>query len=135
MIEAKPFRIFIAVHSVLKSERLSFNIKLILHKILIRSIIAYACPAWEFAADTHLLKWQSLQNKVLRTAGNFPTCTPVRDFHRAFNLPSVYDYIRKLCREQAEVIQNHENDYVRVIGQGEARHRKHKRLKPGDGQA
>jgi hypothetical protein len=37
----------------------------------------------------------------------------------------------KLSRQQAEVIQNHENANVRNIGQGEARHRKYKRLKLG----
>jgi hypothetical protein len=31
--------------------------------------------------------------------------------------------------------QNHENDHVRSIGQGEARHRKYKRLKLNGGQA
>jgi hypothetical protein len=41
----------------------------------------------------------------------------------------------KLCRQQAEVIQNHENANVRNIGQGEPRHRKYKRLKLGGGQA
>jgi hypothetical protein len=40
-----------------------------------------------------------------------------------------------LCRQQAEVIENHDNENVRNIGQGEARHRKHKRLKLGGGQA
>jgi hypothetical protein len=76
-----------------------------------------------------------MQNKVLRTTGNFPRCTPVRDLHTAFNLPYVYDYIPKLCGQQAEVIQNHENEHVRVIGQDEGRHRKYKRLKLGGGQA
>jgi hypothetical protein len=37
--------------------------------------------------------------------------------------------------EQAEVIQNHMNEHVRIIGQGEARNRKYKRLKLGGGQA
>jgi hypothetical protein len=64
----------------------------------------YACPAWELAAETYLLKEQSLQNKVLCTTGNFPRCTPVHDLHMAFNLPYVYDYITKFCRQQAEVI-------------------------------
>jgi hypothetical protein len=41
----------------------------------------------------------------------------------------------KLSRQQAEVIQNQENANVRNIGQGEARHRKFKRLKLGGGQA
>jgi hypothetical protein len=82
-------------------ERLSANIKLTLYK-----------------ADIYLLKSQRLQNKVLRTIGNLTRCTPVCDFHTAFNLPHVFDYITKLCRQQAEVIQNHENEHVRGAGQG-----------------
>jgi hypothetical protein len=77
----------------------------------------------------------TLQNKVLCTIGNFPRCTPDRDMCIAFSLPFVYDYITKLCRTQAEVIRSHENEHVRDIGQGEARHRKYKRLKLGGGQA
>jgi hypothetical protein len=55
--------------------------------------------------------------------------------HTAFNLPDVYDYVTKLYRRQAEIIQNHENEHVRGIGQGEARQRKYKRFKLGGGQA
>jgi hypothetical protein len=40
-----------------------------------------------------------------------------------------------ICRQQAEVIQNHDNENVGNIGQGEARHRKYKSLKLGGGQA
>jgi hypothetical protein len=36
---------------------------------------------------------------------------------------------------QAEVIQNHENEHIRGIGQGEAKRRKYKRLRLGCGQA
>jgi hypothetical protein len=81
------------------------------------------------------MKLQRLQHKVLRTTGNFPRRTPVRDLHVAFDIPFVYDYIRKLCRQQAEVIQNHDNKNAGNIGQGEANHRKYKRLKLGGGQA
>jgi hypothetical protein len=38
-------------------------------------------------------------------------------------------------RQQAEVIQNHENANVCNIGQGKPRHRKYKSLKFGGGQA
>jgi hypothetical protein len=41
----------------------------------------------------------------------------------------------KLCRQQAEVILNHDNENVRYIGQGEDQDRKCKRLKLGGGQA
>jgi hypothetical protein len=46
--------------------------------------------------------------------------------HAAFQVPYVYDYITKLCRRQAEIIHNHENEYVCNIGQGETPHRKYK---------
>jgi hypothetical protein len=75
------------------------------------------------------------QNRVLRAIGNFDRRILVGDLHLAFKIPYLYDYITKLCRRQAEVILNHENPNVRAIGQGEARHRKHKRLKLGGGQA
>jgi hypothetical protein len=97
--------------------------------------MTYACPAWELAADTCLLKLQRLQNKILRTIGKFRRPKPVRDLHTTFNLSYVYGHITKLCRQQAEVIQNHENEHVISIGQGEARHTKYKRLKLGGRQA
>jgi hypothetical protein len=67
IIEAKAFITFIRIYSLLKSDRLSAKIKITLHKALIRTVI-----------------------KVLRTIGNFPRCTPVRDMHPAFNLSYVY---------------------------------------------
>jgi hypothetical protein len=115
-IGGKTFRTFIRIYSLFKSELLSANVKLILRKALITSAMTYACPAWELAADTCLLKLQCLQNKVLRTIGNFPSCTLVRDLHTAFKLQYAYDYITKLCRQQAEVMQNHENEHVGSIG-------------------
>jgi hypothetical protein len=95
--------------------------------------MTYACSAWEFAAECHLLKVQRLQNKVLRTISNFPKRTSVFDMHTAFHISYVYDYIIQLCRQQTEVIQNHENIIVRYIGQGEARQRKYMRPKLGGG--
>jgi hypothetical protein len=71
MIEAKTFRTFIRIHSQFESEWLSTNIKLTLHKALIMSAMTYTCPAWEFEAETHLLKLQPVQNRVLRTIWQF----------------------------------------------------------------
>jgi hypothetical protein len=122
------------IYSLFKSEPLSANIKVTLYKALISSLITYACPAWELAADTYLLNLQRLQNKILQTTGNLPGCTPVRDLHTAFNLPYVYYYVIKLCTQQAEVIKIHENEHVRGIGQSAARHRKYMILKLGGGQ-
>jgi hypothetical protein len=50
----------------------------------------------------------------------------------AFEIPYVDDYISNLCRQQAEVIQNYDNENVRNIGLGEARHTTYKERKIGD---
>jgi hypothetical protein len=83
MIEAKAFRTFIRIYSLLKSERLSTNIELTLHNALIRSIMTYACPAWEFSADNHLMKLQgpaktkfSASLAIFQHAQRFAICTP-----------------------------------------------------------
>jgi hypothetical protein len=91
MIEANAYRTFIRLYSLFKSERLNTNIKLTLHKALIRGSMTYASPAWEFAADTHLTKLQRLQNKVVRTVKNIPRRIPL------FKHPyiHVYDYTTK----------------------------------------
>jgi hypothetical protein len=44
-------------------------------------------------------------------------------------------FITQLCRQQAKVIRNNSNATARKTGQGEAMHKKFKRLKHGGGQA
>jgi hypothetical protein len=72
-----------------------------------RATLSSVTQGTEFAADSYLVKLQRLQNKVLRTIGNLPRRNPVRELHMAFRIPYVYDYITKLCRPQAEVVQNY----------------------------
>jgi hypothetical protein len=78
---------------------------------------------------------QRLQNKfstpleIFQGANRFATCIWLLNFR------IVYEYITKLCRQQAEVHQNYENANVRIILQGETRHRKYKSIKLGGGQA
>jgi hypothetical protein len=95
--------------------------------------MTYASLAWEFVADTDLLKLQRLQNKVNRTIGNVPRRTAVRELHKA--IPYIYDYTTKICRQQTEDIQQHENANVLNIRQGKAQPREYKKLKLGGGQA
>jgi hypothetical protein len=60
IIEVKDFRPFIRIYSLFESEHLSANIKLTFHKALINSVMTYACPTWELATNTYLLKLQCL---------------------------------------------------------------------------
>jgi len=41
-----------------------------------------------------------------------------RDLHMAFGIPYLYNFITKLCRQQATVVLNYENVNIRNIGQG-----------------
>jgi hypothetical protein len=102
---------------------------------VIRLVVTYACPTWEYAADAHLLKLQRLQSRVLRAIGDLDGCPPVRELHVAFKILYLYEYITKLSRTQAEAILNDVNRHIHDTGQGEARHGKYKRLKLGGGQA
>jgi hypothetical protein len=62
-IVTKGLRAFIQIDSLLKSDKLSIKTKMTLYRARIRSKMTYACPAWESAADTHLLKLQRLKTK------------------------------------------------------------------------
>jgi hypothetical protein len=95
---AKALRMYVRTYSLFRSVRLGTDMKLTVYKALIRSVMTYACPTWEYAADAHLLKLQRLQNRVLRGIGNLGRCIPVREFRAAFKIPYVYDYITNLRR-------------------------------------
>jgi hypothetical protein len=56
----------------------------------------------------------------MSSRGKFPKNTLTRDMHISLQILYVYDYITKLCTQQAQVIQHHENTHVRNIGQSEA---------------
>jgi hypothetical protein len=60
-------------------------------------------------ADTHLLKLQRLQNSFLLTIGKISKWTSARDMHMAIKIAYVHDYVTKLCRQQADMTQSHEN--------------------------
>jgi hypothetical protein len=71
------------------------NIKLALYKALIRSVMVYACPAWEYEADAHLSKLKHKYNQFLHAIGNFDRHTPVHKMHMAFRILYMYSYIIK----------------------------------------
>jgi hypothetical protein len=107
----KALGIFLSIYPILKIERLSVGAKLIIYKALIRSMLTYACPAWEFAADSYLLKLQLLQNRALLTTGNLSRHNPICDLHRSFKITYIYDYVTQICRRQVSVIRNYDNSH------------------------
>jgi hypothetical protein len=84
---AKALHTYVRAYSLFRSGRLSTNIKLTLYKPLIRSVMIYACPTWEYVVGPHLLKLQRLQNRELRGTGDLDGCTQIRELHVAFKIP------------------------------------------------
>jgi hypothetical protein len=117
--KAWVFRTHITLRSLFGTERLSANINLTLHKPLIRFIMNYASPAWKFAADIYPLKLQYLQNNSPRRWQMSKALIDSRFACGFQNSVRVYDFIRKLCRQEAEIIQNHENANFRITVEGE----------------
>jgi hypothetical protein len=95
------------------------------------SKIPISIPAWEFAAETHILKFYACKTGFSAQLAIFQGAH--RDMHMALQIPYVYDYITKICRKQAKIIKNHKTENVCNTEQGETPHRKYKRLKHGGG--
>jgi hypothetical protein len=94
--------------------------------------MTYACPAWEFAAEIHLLKLQRLQNKVLCTIDNFPKAHIGSRYACSFQC-SVRLRLHNVMQKTSRDLHNHESENVHNIGQGETPQKKNKRLKLGGG--
>jgi hypothetical protein len=60
MTAAKALRMYQRIYCLVKSGRLSTDIKIWLFKSLIKSVMTPTCPSWEYIADGHLLKLQRL---------------------------------------------------------------------------
>jgi hypothetical protein len=78
---AKALCKYVRTYFLSRSGRLSTNIKLTFYKALFRSVMTYACPAWEHVADAYLLTLQRLQNRVLIAIVNLYRRKPVRELH------------------------------------------------------
>jgi hypothetical protein len=112
---AKSVGAYIRTYSLFKSVHLRINIKLILNNALIRSVMVETYFTLKYVVDTHLLKLQCLQNRVLCAVSNLDRRILVRKLCVALKIHCAFYYITKLCRKQAEVIQNHLNPLYRKL--------------------
>ena len=74
-MEVKDFRVSIGVCSILRNKQLRSDVRLNVHKTLIRSVMTGSCPVFELSALIYLFKLQSLQDRVLCVSGCFEDCT------------------------------------------------------------
>jgi hypothetical protein len=65
MTEPKVFGTFIRIYPLFRSEHLSTNIKLTLHKALISSVMTYACPAGKIRFSSPLEIFQGAHQSTI----------------------------------------------------------------------
>ena len=79
-----------------RKSNLSARNGVLLYKHLIRPMTDYACPAWRFAARTHVRRLQVLQSKCLPLATDTPWYVSSRQIHEDLSVPLFADHIRTL---------------------------------------
>jgi hypothetical protein len=64
--------------------------------------MTYNCPAWKFAADTHFMKLQRLNNKLLCPTGKFTRRTSTHELSVTFNI-STYTALSQIYEARKEM--------------------------------
>lgn len=91
--------------------RLPTNLKLLLYKTCVRSILLYAAPVWAAVALSHLRRLQCVQNKFLRIIYNKHRTVEI---HNLANIEYIDSIIARLLANAYDF--NHENPLVCNIG-------------------
>jgi hypothetical protein len=99
-----------------KSSTIDINLALVIYKSLLRSILTYASPVWGYAADTHINKLQTFQNKVLRTITKLPRVTPIVTLHEQTGMSLIRNHIKSLAREMYQKSATSENSQIQELG-------------------
>ena len=95
---------------------LSVRNGVMLYKQLIRPMMDYACPAWRYAARTHVRRLQVIQSKCLRLATGAPWYVSNRQIHEDLSVPLFADHIRALTASFDSKLADAGNPLVRQLG-------------------
>ena len=99
-----------------KSSTIDINLALVIYKSLLRSILSYASPAWGYAANTHINKLQTFQNKVLRIITKLPRVTPITTLHEQTGMSSIKSHFKRLARTLYQKSVTSENSQIQALG-------------------
>jgi len=70
--------------------------KILLYKLLLRSMITYAAPVWSSTSLTNYRHLQIYQSKCLRVIGDFPRRTPISNLHAHLQIIPIHQFIYHL---------------------------------------
>ena len=90
-------------HLICRKSQLNIKNKLLLYEAIIKSIILYATPIWSSTFKTNIIKIQTIQNKILRTAIDadhrstnieIQAQTQIKDIYE-----KIYERTEQFCKE------------------------------------
>ena len=79
-----------------RSSNLCLQNKLLICKSIVRLILSYSCPTWNFTSNTNIKKLQTVQNKFLRVIGNYPRRTKIEKIHKELSIETIKAHLNKL---------------------------------------
>ena len=110
--------------------------KILLYKLLLRSMITYAAPVWSSTSPTNYRHLQVYQSKCLLVIGDFPRHTPISKLHAHLQIIPIHQFPYHLTDKFFVSCPVHPNPLIRNTGNYtlEVLHRqyrkyRHKRIK------
>jgi hypothetical protein len=90
--------------------------KILLYKLLLRSMITYAAPVWSSTSLTNYRHLQVYQSKCLRVIGDFSQRTPISYLHAHLQMIPIRQYIHHLTENFFASCPAHSNPLIRNTG-------------------
>jgi hypothetical protein len=95
---------------------LTITNKMLLNKLLLRSMITYAAPVWSSTSLTNYPHLQVYQSKCLHVIGNFPRRTPISNLHDHLQIIPIHQFIYHVTDKFFMSCPMHSNPLIRNIG-------------------
>lgn len=99
-----------------RRSKLSAENKLIIYKSIIRPTMTYAATVWGYAANCHMKKLQTIQNKTLRLVFDAPWFVRNTQLHQDAQLPTIREFLQDSATKLYGTIQDHDNPLIRTLG-------------------
>jgi len=90
--------------------------KILLYKLLLRSVITYAAPVWCSTSLTNYRHLQVYQSKCLRVIGDFPRRTPISNLHTYLQMIPIRQFTYNLTDKFFVSCPAHSNPLIRNTG-------------------
>lgn len=98
-----------------KNSKLNVDNKLLIYKVIIKSIWTYGIELWSMAAKSYIAKVEALQSIIPRTIVNAPWYLRNDELRKALRIESVSEEIERLCAREKTYLENHPNDLARNL--------------------